>query len=411
MHALFIIPYVPSLIRSRSYNLIRHFARLGHTVSLCTLWSSTGEKEDLASLSDTGISIAARRQSRQRSLWNCLLALPTPVPLQAVYSWNPSLAKQSAALLECNAVPAVDVIHVEHLRGARFGLFLKSRYPDTPVVWDSVDCISYLFKQASDQSRSGFGKLITRFDLKRTRRYEGQLPGQFDHVLITSAVDRQALQELIPDQTTAAPLSVLPNGVDWDYFSHDQGLSREPDTLILSGKMSYHANVTMAMYLMNEIMPLVWAKQPHVRLLIVGKDPPANIRAMAEHPAVTVTGTVQDLRPYLQRASIAVAPLLYGAGSQFKVLEAMASGTPVIATPRAVLALEAVPERDLLIAQTPVEFSEKILHLIENPQLRHQIGSAGRRYVENNHQWSKIAERLEGVYDEVLCSGREHRLH
>jgi glycosyltransferase involved in cell wall biosynthesis len=132
---------------------------------------------------------------------------------------------------------------------------------------------------------------------------------------------------------------------------------------------------------------------------------------MAEHPAVTVTGTVQDLRPYLQSASIAVAPLLYGAGSQFKVLEAMASGTPVIATPRAVLALEAVPERDLLIAQTPVEFSEKIIKLIENPQLRHQIGSAGRRYVENNHQWSKIAERLEGVYDEVLCAGRENRLH
>jgi len=411
MHALFIIPYVPSLIRARSYNLIRYFVRLGHTVSLCTLWSGAEEKNDLTGLSAAGIEVHALHQSRQRSLWNCLLALPTPSPLQAVYSWNPSLAKRSAALVECNDEHAVDVIHVEHLRGARYGLYLKSRFPDTPVVWDSVDCISYLFKQASDQSRSGFGKLITRFDLKRTRRYEGQLPGQFDHVLITSAVDRQALLELIPHQIATTPVSVLPNGVDWDYFYRDQGVNREPATLILSGKMSYHANVTMAMYLMNEIMPQVWAKQPDVKVLIVGKDPPANIRLMAEHPQVTVTGTVHDLRPYLQRASIAVAPLLYGAGSQFKVLEAMASCTPVIATPRAVLALNALPGRDLLIAQSPAEFAEKIVTLIENPQLRNQIGLAGRRYVEYTHQWAKIAEQLEGVYDEVICAGRERRLN
>jgi glycosyltransferase involved in cell wall biosynthesis len=164
------------------------------------------------------------------------------------------------------------------------------------------------------------------------------------------------------------------------------------------------------MYLMNEIMPLVWAKQPDVKLQIVGKDPPASIRALADHPAVTVTGTVQDMRPYLQRASLAVVPLLYGAGIQNKVLEAMASGTPVVATSQAVLALDAEPGRDLLVAQTPAEFAEKIVHLINNPLLRDQVGSAGRRYVENNHQWVKIAERLEGVYHEVLSAGRERRL-
>jgi len=287
---------------------------------------------------------------------------------------------------------------------------LKPRFPDTPVVWDSVDCISYLFDQALNQSRSRFGKFITRLDLKRTRVYEGKLPGRFDRILITSAVDRQALQDLIPSQSGAAPVSILPNGVDWDYFSLEQGVVREPATVILSGKMSYHANMTMAMYLMNEIMPLVWAKQPDVKLLIVGKDPPASIRALADHPAVTVTGTVQDLRPYLQRASLSVVPLLYGAGIQNKVLEAMASGTPVVATPQAVLALDAGPDRDVLVAQTPAEFAEKIVHLINNPELRNQIGSAGRRYVENNHQWAKIAERLEGVYHEVLCARLERRL-
>ncbi len=92
-------------------------------------------------------------------------------------------------------------------------------------MWDSVDCISYLFEQASGQSRSGFGKLITRLDLNRTRRYEGWLPTQVDHVVITSQVDRQALLDLSPDQNAAAPIYVLPNGVDGSILNKAAGKS------------------------------------------------------------------------------------------------------------------------------------------------------------------------------------------
>jgi glycosyltransferase involved in cell wall biosynthesis len=333
-----------------------------------------------------------------------VLALPTKTPLQAVYSWHSGLVNEIDKLVEGNFQEQYDVIHIEHLRGVRYGLHVKIRKLKVPVVWDSVDCISYLFAQASGQSRSLFGKLITQFELDRTRRYEGHLPGQFDHVLITSPVDRQALLDLVPKSLPIAPISILPNGVDLEYFRAGEEVIREPALVILSGKMSYHANVTMALFLAQEVMPLIWQRRQDVQLTIVGKDPPGNILALGDHPAITVTGTVDDIRPYLRRATVAAVPLIYGAGSQFKLLEAMAIGTPVVATPRAVTALEVRSGQDLLIADGAHDFATKILEVIEDPCHQRQLGEAGRQFVERQHGWGTIVEKLEGIYNEVIHS-------
>jgi len=193
-------------------------------------------------------------------------------------------------------------------------------------------------------------------------------------------------------------LSVLPNGVDLDYFCPDTTVSRDPATLVVSGKMSYHANVTMVVNLVREVMPLVWEKRPDVKLEIVGKDPARNILAMAEHPQIIVTGTVDDIRPYLQRATVSVAPVTYGAGIQNKVLEAMACGTPVVATPQAASALTAVDGRDLLVGNELSQIADLILKLINDSMLCKTIGENGYRYVTHQHNWSVIAEDLESYY-------------
>lgn len=402
MQVLLVVPYVPSLIRTRSLNLIRHLALRGHSISLFTLWADREERQDLERLTAWGVEAHAFPQPRSRSFLNCLMALPTRSPLQSVYCWNPDLARTSADLLTPDRKPGIDLVHVEHLRGARYGLHLKAITPNVPMVWDSVDCISYLFQQASGQSRSLLARLLTRMDLNRTRGHEGFLATQFDRILITSRADQEALQNLVPSTSEPTPISILPNGVDWEYFSEDLKVPRDPATIILSGKMSYHANVTMALYLVQEIMPWVWDKRHEVMVEIVGKDPPASLRALAQDTRVKVTGTVQDVRPHLQRATLSVVPLLYGAGSQFKVLEAMASGTPVVATPQAVQAFDSKPGRDCLIAEGPKGLAEQILRLLDDPGLRSSVGASGRRYVAENHPWAKSADRLEAIYREVL---------
>jgi polysaccharide biosynthesis protein PslH len=404
MKILFVVPYPPSLIRVRPYHMIRELSRHGHQVTVATLWVDEKEREDIAHLSTFVHKVYAVEMPRQQSYVNCLRALPTRKPLQAVYSWNPELLNKIDGInSHTNRHPSFDIVHVEHLRGSQYGLWIKKKFPDLPVVWDSVDCISLLFKLASGLSKKIASRVLTSFELGRTRLYEAWLPGEFDHTLVTSRLDREAMLELSGDGADrAGKISVLPNGVDLDYFNPDESLPREDDTLVVSGKMSYHANVTMVLNLVEKIMPHLWVARPKVKLWVVGKDPTQEIWSLSQNPNITVTGTVDDIRPYLRKASVAVSPVIYGVGIQNKVLEAMACGTAVVSTPQAVSTLDVIPGKDILVEQDAEQFAAGVLKLLDNPQHRDEIGRAGYQYVLNNHKWTVVAERLKGIYHEAV---------
>ncbi len=399
MDILFVVPYAPNLVRTRSYNLIRALSRRDNRVTVLTLWTNEQEKADLERLRQDVYQVTAMPMPVWRSLWNCIRALPSSIPLQSVFSWRSDLLESLNGRLS----PEFDVVHVEHLRGSRYGLHLK-RHGRLPVVWDSVDCITHLFRQSASQSKSLVGRWRSRFELMRTEKYEGFLRDQFDHVLVTSPVDRQILSQLGENgQTRRPPVSVLRNGVDLSYFRPDPTAVSEPDTLVISGKMSYHANITMTLHLVEDIIPLVWQARPDVKLWVVGKDPAREIQALAQNPAITVTGTVPDLRPYLRRATIAVSPMAYGAGIQNKVLEAMACGQPVVTTPQAVSALEIVPGQDVVVAEENGRFADAILSLLADPAQQRQIGQAGLAYVQQHHDWDGIAAQLETIYQQAIA--------
>ena len=401
MRIAYIVPYVPNLIRTRPYNLINHLAALGHEVTVFTLGSGQKDLNDAQALKDHGRDVHYHVQPVWRSLLNSAVALPSRKPLQSVYSWQPALARQIAQRASRDEF---DIVHIEHLRGSRFGLFLKSRLPNVPVVWDSVDCISHLFQQAAKQSRSFFGKFMTRLELSRTRRAEGDLACQFDHMLVTAPSDRNALLGLVPQGKSPSEISVLPNGVDLDYFHPSAEFQRDPETIIFSGKMSYHANISMAKYLVEEIMPRIWKVRPAARLYIVGKDPAPAIKKMTRNPLITVTGTVDDIRPFLWRATVSVVPLLYGAGIQNKILEAMATGTPVVTTCQALSALQAQPGKDLFASDDPDGFSQAVLQVIANRDLQRKTGDAGLTYIRTFHNWNSIASQLVNIYQQILDS-------
>jgi glycosyltransferase involved in cell wall biosynthesis len=413
MNILFIVPYAPSLIRVRPLNLIKQLANRGHQVTVATLWTTGQEQANVEELRQYAYRVVGIHLPRIRSLWNCVRVLPTKTPLQAVYCLQPDLLSRITPLLS-----EVDVVHVEHLRGAPYALH-AARSPNdnaerrVPVVWDSVDCISHLFEQAVRGSRTFKSRLMTQLELERTRRYEGWLVHQFDRVLVTSRADREALKRLATQYVTplspqgeSSTIRVLANGVDLDYFA-PSGDVRDPATLVLSGKMSYHANVTAALHLVNDIMPRVWQQQPEVRVWIVGKDPTAEIRALAspdipgQAGEVLVTGMVPDIRPYLRRATLAVAPVPYGAGIQNKVLEAMACGTPTLASRQAASGLNARPDHALVVAEGATEFADAILALLGNLAHRTRIGLAGRKYVEQFHSWTAATQQLEQTYQEA----------
>jgi glycosyltransferase involved in cell wall biosynthesis len=410
MRILFILPYIPNLVRVRAFNFIRALAARGHEVSLFAVDDGSGEHDDIDAIARICTRVETVRLTKRQAGWNMLGALLSNLPLQAAYAWKPSsIFRSSARSLLANIGQEFDVVHVEHMRASRYGLSLRAavqaeRHP-IPVIYDSVDCLSALFRLTAENAPRPIHHWIAQFELQRNEPYESWLLSQFDRVLVTSTADRQALLDLQDNHGKDAEITVVPNGVDLDYFHPFDQPRRDADTIILTGKMSYHANIAMCKYFVEEILPLIWKTKPDVRLLVVGKNPPAVIRSFARDQRIHVTGTVPDLPDYFQQASIAVAPLVYGVGIQNKILEAMACGLPVVATKQGIEALDAQDGRDLLVAEKPSGFAERVIELLGDPALRARLGRNAREYVEIHHDWNHIAMILEEIYVDVINNG------
>jgi glycosyltransferase involved in cell wall biosynthesis len=394
MRILFLSPYVPSAVRIRPYSWIRALARLGHAVHLVALqppedaWAPLGELKRLCS------SIDVMPLTRARTLVNGLLMLPTRQPLQLAYAHSPVGERYVEELVDEGRC---DVVHVEHLRGVA----LATRAHGVPVVWDAVDSISALFAETVKLAPGRSQRWMARLDLGRTRRFEARAPRRFERTLVTSPNDAQAFATLA-GVSALGRIEVVANGVDTDYFHPDDTSTRE--AVVFSGKLSYHANAAAALRLVRQVMPLVWARHPRVPVVLAGKDPPGIVERLAEDRRVRVTGYLPDLRPVFAGAAVAACPLVYGAGIQNKVLEAMACGVPVVTTPAAGSALAAVADRDVLLADTDPAFAEAIGRCLADAAYARAIGEAGRAYVEREHQWPVLGERLATIYAAACAS-------
>ncbi|MFN7982725.1 MAG: glycosyltransferase [Vicinamibacterales bacterium] len=395
MKVLFVAPYLPSRVRIRPFQWIQALAANGCDIHLVCL----APPEDRWA-SDEPLRSACQRidrfaLSRVQTLANAARAVATGIPLQALYSRHREAIAHVAAL-----APRFDVVHIEHLRG----VVMADGVTTTPIVVDAVDSISLLFEQAARRAPHLSQRLTARLEVERTRRYEARLPHRFARTLTTSSREREAFIRLAGTEI-ADRVVTIPNGVDMDYF-HPSSEPRPAPTILLTGKMSYHANVAAALRLVHNIMPRVWQARPDAEVVIAGKDPPQDLRALTANPRVTVTGFVDDLRPYFARARVAVAPLVYGAGIQNKVLEAMACGVPVVTTNGVSQAFVARSGVDLFLADTDDDFSRHILAMLGDDRMQQACGLAGRRYVEAHHDWYALAQRLIGVYEDAIRYNR-----
>jgi glycosyltransferase involved in cell wall biosynthesis len=395
MRILFVAPYVPSPIRVRPFQWIRALAKLGHRVRLVAVQPP----EDLwlhdVPVRDSCESIDLFPLDRKRTILNAISVLPQRVPLQAAYSRHPAAEARIAALAE-----DCDVVHIEHLRGA----LLTERVVGVPQVIDAVDSIAALFEQTQHYAASWRHRLMARADLRRTRAFEASFATRFDRTVVSSDRDAAAFSGLV-GASVRDRIVAVPNGVDLEYFRPVIG-GRDADapTILFSGKMSYHANEAAALRLVQRVMPLVWTRRPDTRVVIAGKDPSSAVRALAGDPRVRVTGFVDDLRPFFSTATLVMAPLVYATGIQNKVLEAMACGAPVVASPKACEALNAVVGRDVLIGSDDRDLATLASKLIDEPAWRRQIAENGRRYVSFHHDWTEMARRLLAVYGDALSA-------
>jgi sugar transferase (PEP-CTERM/EpsH1 system associated) len=257
---------------------------------------------------------------------------------------------------------------------------------DVPAVVDLVDVDS---QKWFDYAAAGQGPRSWLYTLegRRLRKLEKSLPSWARAVTLVSAAEA----DLFRDFCLTGAAHVITQGVDLDYFRPADPMPAE-DGCTFVGVLDYKPNVDAACWFGREVWPEVYRRLPHARLRLVGRKPVPEVLRLAEVPGVEVVGQVPDVRPYLARSAVIVAPLRIARGLQNKVLEAMASGKAVVASPQALKGLGDRPDLPALSAATPAEWVERIGRLLEDEPYRRQLGAAGRRYVEECHDWNRCLE-------------------
>lgn len=249
------------------------------------------------------------------------------------------------------------------------------------------------------------GGLYSLAQWRKLARFERRVMRGCDAVLAVSEDDRRTLLRLSPEGRVA----VVPNGVDTAHFSR-QALAggpppgiREP-ALVFTGTLDFRPNVDAVLWFTNEVLPLIRARRPDARLVVVGKRPAAALRRLAGTPGVTIVGEVPDARPYLAAAAVYVVPMRIGGGVRLKLLEALSLAAPVVSTTMGAEGMAGLrPGEHCLLADDPQRFAASVLRLLDDPDLGRRLGDAGRALVRARYDWSAIVPRLEALYTELLA--------
>jgi sugar transferase (PEP-CTERM/EpsH1 system associated) len=245
-----------------------------------------------------------------------------------------------------------------------------------------------------------------RTEADRLARFEEEVAKAFNYSIVVSEKEARALRQRVSER----PIAVIPNGVDLEYFSPsgEDSSSMHSPIIIFTGAMDYFPNIDAVRYFCQEIFPLIRKASPAAEFYIVGRKPTHQVRKLSRQPGVIVTGGVPDVRPYLAKAKVAVAPLRIARGIQNKVLEAMAMGLPVVGTSEVFEGVQATVADGIRIADDPKEFARTVLSLLEDPDLRHHCSLQSRSYVQRHHSWQDHGARLESLLHEMIGESDSH---
>lgn len=389
------IPYPPDKgDKIRAYHHIAHLSRT-HRVHLACLADLRTDLAHVRPLEAICASVDVVYRSPLTARLATVAALPTGRSLSVAAFDSPELRARVERRIE-HERPDIAVVYSVAMapyveQGSGF-----------PRVLDFVDADSEKFRVYGRLRPFPLSALYA-LEADRLARYEGRMASLFDASIFISEAEAEIVRRNAPGRD----FSIIRNGVDLDVFRPSPEVSPAEDPVVVfTGVMGYFPNVDAVAYFARDILPRVRSQVGGARFEIVGRDPAAAVRRLARLPGVSVTGSVPDVRPYLARAAVAVAPFRIARGVQNKVLEAMASGLPVVGTQLAFQGLAASSSDGIRVADSPEGIAEEVVALLRNPAQRREEGQRARRYVEKHHRWEEVGAILEGKLLQLLEAGR-----
>lgn len=372
------------------WHLARELAARGYTIDLLALYNQADDPDFLAEYAPffRNIELFPETPRRQMDFFKRLIIPSARFAESAGDSFSPDLWQAIQTALQDEAY---DLVHC--FGGISVYEFypLFAHLPNLITPYESYSL--YLQRMTAQQ-----GGLSTRIQQAITSRFESWMFMPYDRTVVIAQADKDALLQLNPN----LKIEVIANGIDLNHFV-PQNRQREAHTLLFVGNYEYAPNLDAVKLLVDEILPRVRQQIPSARLLLVGNAPPDWMRDLAKD-FIEVTGRVPDVADYLASATLFVCPLRMGAGLKNKVLEALAMGMSIVATPLSVDGIAVEHGQSAWISDVD-SMADSIVHLLKNPDLQQKLSRNARALIESQYSWSQTATHYETLYDSI-CKSR-----
>lgn len=377
------IPYPPNKgDKIRSFNEIKHLSRT-NSVDLITLADERADIKYETNLKKYCQKIKVFYLNKLQGKLNGFKTLLTGRSISQGYFYQDRVQKifdawvsgENYDAIICFSSPMAEYI------------FRSPKKITACLIMDYCDLDSDKWAQYAQKAWSPL-RQIYKTEAVRLLDFEKKINQTFDRSVFVSQNEADLFKSFYP---SARNMKVISNGVDQDYFypnTNEHKTRYSSPMIMFPGAMDYHANIDGVLWFVREIWPLIKKKIPKIRFFIVGSNPAPSIKSLEVDPSITVTGFVEDIREYYSAADLCVIPLRIARGVQNKVLEAMAMGKPIVSTPSAVQGLNAESLNVVETADDPIDFSDKVIRLMENKNRAGSLGDAAVKFVAKNYNWS-----------------------
>lgn len=379
------------------YFLTKYLTDRGHKVVLvCFDSPDEGKQSDRDRLHEMCEEVVILPLSQNKAKARVALNVLGKIPYQAAYYRDAAMQRTIDDLIERHQP---DILYAHLIRMSEYLRKHRGHLRIVAMQIAQTLNIKRLVKHDHNRLRRAFYKR----ELSRVVKYEQQVLQDFERVLIISPHDKQAID---PEQRHQN-VFFNPHGIDVSYYSEDLHLEREDNVIIMTADYEAPTNVDAALYFYHDIFPLVLERFPDAQLWLVGRKPQKDIRDLGEKDNVLVTGRVEDIRPYLQRATVSIDPLRVGAGLQNKILVSMASSLPVVATSIANEGIGGNVDDVIFIGDTPRAFADHVIRLLGDAREREVVGDRALRFMQQYWTWEFHFERLEEMMHDMIEQGTD----
>ena len=377
----------------RTLNVLRYVARWHDVTYLCNVQADDtpylDEMKALGVRLETIPWVEAPRRS-WRFYRDLAVNLTSPYPFNVSKDYDPALRARARQLLESDNYDLLICDFVQMARNS-FGLDVKAKV----LFQHNVE--AQIFDRHAQSDSNWFLRQYMSLQYRKMRRFENRAGRQFDTVIAVSPQDRMTFER----EYGWKHVTQIDTAVDVDYF-RPSGSNEQPDKVLFVGQMDWLANAHGVRHFVQQVWPHIHARWPSARFQVVGRNPGPEVFQLANVQGVEVVGTVPDVRPYLEQATVVVVPLLVGGGTRLKIFEAMAMGKAVVST---TLGAEGLPVRSgehLLIADSASALTECVSSLLQDPVARNQMGIRAQQLVRERHTAEMVSRQFEQICQDTV---------